>query len=61
MNLSCEVTDWKRDECFGGGLFFFLKKVGGTRDLFLFRSFEKFSEMAVCLQAGLSCYLTRHE
>lgn len=61
MNLSCEVTDWKRDGCFGGGLFFFKKMVGGTKDLFLFERFEKCNEMAMCLQAGLSYYLTRRE
>lgn len=41
--------------------FFFLTKVGGSRDLFLFKGLEKCSGMAMPLPSGLCHCLTRPE
>lgn len=60
INLLCEVTG--REMNYVSWVdFFFLKKVGGSRDLFLFKRLEQCNGMAMCLQSGLCHCLTRHE
>lgn len=61
ITLLCEVTGREMNYVsWAEFFFFFLKKEGGSRDLFLFKRLEKCSGMARSLQSGLCHCLTSH-